>query len=365
MEGNAWKGTVQAGTPICKESEQVILTDQEGRRTGQFEAFTTTRDDLQAKEEDLTKTTYQDQNTGYLITPQPLGAGTYVLCEIRPPAGYVRTEPVAIEIYSDRITYYLDGSRDNRVAAAIYEDQTGDVSTVDMARIYVGNTPVRLEVSKIKDSEQKVTYKTDTRLEGTELELKQKYGIENLELAYKNGTYSGYGWYKGTLEYLESRKAAGEAAEPIYIDGVFAGYGLISRPLDTADDNNRYVAGAQMTLYDAIEIKENGDSGDYGYDGVKVERDRNNNVQSIQVLTGYSGTTIEFIRKEDEKGSLNGEPGEGTWTYRTVERGDTDILFYSLGDLKVTETGANGTLYGYDRNGNRVQIKKTRNPSTC
>ena len=373
LEENSWKGTVPAGTPICKESEQVILTDQEGRRTGQYEAFTTTRDGLmpdeaghaEAKKEDLTETSYQDQNTGYLITPQPLGAGTYVLCEIKPPAGYVRTEPVAIEIYSDRITYYLDGNRDNRVAAAIYDsvprsmgqDQTGDVSAADMARIYVGNTPVRLEVSKIKDSAQTVTYKTNTRLEGTELELKQKYGTENLEFSYKNGTYLGYAWYKGTLEYLESRKAAGEDAEPVYVDGVFAGYGLISRTLDTADHNNRYVAGAQMTLYDAIEVKGNGDSGDVGYDGVEVMRDRNNNVQSIKVLKGFAGTSIEFIREEDEEGSLNGEPGEGTWTYRTIERGDTDILFYSLGELRVTETGADGKLYGYDRNGNKVLVK--------
>jgi hypothetical protein len=359
MEGNVWKGTVPAGTPICKESEQVILTDQEGRRTGQFETLTTTRDGLQAQEEDLTKTSYQDQNTGYLITPQPLGAGTYVLCEIKPPAGYVRTEPVAIEIYSDKTTYYLDGNRDSRVAAAIYEDRTGEglQGVTDTARIFIGNTPVRLEVSKIKDSAQTVTYKTDTRLEGTELELKQKYGTENLEFAYKSGSYLGYAWYKGTLEYLESRKAAGEDAEPVYVDGVFAGYGLISRPLDTADDNNRYVAGAQMALYDAIEIKESGDSGDYGYDGVEVVRDRNNNVQSIQVLKGYSGTSIEFIREEDEEGSLNGEPGEGTWAYRTIERGNTDILFYSLGELKITETGADGKLYGYDRNGNRVQVK--------
>lgn len=359
QEGNTWRGTVPAGTPICKESEQVILTDQEGRRTGQFEAFTTTRDGLQAQEENPAGVSYQDQNVGYLTTPQPLGAGTYVLCEVRPPAGYVRTKPVAIEIYSNRTTYYLEGNRDNRVAAAIYEDKIGDdpQGITNTARIYIGNTPVRLEVSKIKDTENTVTYKTNTRLEGTELELKQKHGTENLEFAYKNGTFLGYAWYKGTLEYLESRKAAGEDAEPVYVDGVFAGYGLISRPLDTADDNNRYVAGAQMALYDAIEVKESGDSGDCGYDGVEVVRDRNNNVQSIQVLKGYSGTSIEFIRKEDEKGSLNGEPGEGTWTYRTVERGDTDILFYSLGDLKVTETGANGKLYGYDRNGNRVQIK--------
>ncbi len=367
LEGNVWKGTVPAGTPICKESEQVILTDQEGRRTGQFEVFTTTRDGLlpdeaghaEAKEEDLRETSYQDQNTGYLITPQPLGAGTYVLCEIKPPAGYVRTEPVAIEVYSDRTTYYLDGNRDNRVVAAIYEDKRGEgpQGITNIARIYVGNTPVRMEISKIKDSEQTITYITNTRLEGTVLELKQKHGTENLEFAYKNGTYLGYAWYKGTLEYLESRKATGEDAEPAYVDGIFAGYGLISRPLDTAGDNNRYVAGAQMTLYDAIEIKENGDSGDYGYDGVEVIRDRNNNVQSIQVLKGHAGTTIEFIREEDEEGSLNGEPGEGTWTYRTIERENTDILFYSLGELKVTETGANGKIYGYDRNGNQVQVK--------
>ncbi|ADL03061.1 SpaA isopeptide-forming pilin-related protein [Lacrimispora saccharolytica] len=359
LEGNAWKGTVQAGTPICKESEQVILTDQEGRRTGQFEAFTITRDGLQAQKENPVSLSYQDQNVGYLTTPQPLGAGTYVLCEVKPPAGYVRTKPVAIEIYSDQTTYYLEGNRDNRVAAAIYEDKTGEgpEEITNTARIYIGNTPVRLEVSKIKDTENTVTYKTNTRLEGTELELKQKYGSENLEFAYKNGTFLGYAWYKGTLEYLESRKATGEDAEPVYVDGVFAGYGLISRPLDTVDDNNRYVAGAQMTLYDAIEIKENGDSGDYGYDGVEVNRDRNNNFQSIKVLKGQAGSTVEFIREEDPEGSLAGETGEGTWTYKTIDREDTDILFYSLGNLKVREIGTDGKLYGYDREGNKVQVK--------
>lgn len=359
--GTLFSGIVPEGTPVCKESEQVVLTDDKGNRTGQFEAFTTTRDGLQAQEEDQTKTSYQDQNTGYLMTPQPLGAGTYVLCEVKPPAGYVRTKPVAIEIYSDKTTYYLDGNRDSRVTAAVY-DEPGAASPAspdmeDTVRIYIGNTPVRLEVSKIKDTGNTVTYRTDTRLTGTELELKQKYGAENLEYAYKNGTYLGYAWYKGTLEYLESRKAAGEDVNPVYVDGVFAGYGLISRPLDTADDNNRYVAGAQMALFDAIEIKENGDSGDYGYDGVGVARDRNNNVQSMKVKKGYAGTTVEFIREEDEAGSLAGEGGAGTWTYRTIEREDTDILYYSLGDLKVMEIGADGKLYGYDRNGNKVQVK--------
>jgi hypothetical protein len=349
-----WTGIVPAGTPICEEAKQVILSDQEGRRTGQFEAFTNTRDGLQAKEEDSTSTENQDQNTGYLVTPEPLGAGTYVLCEVKPPSGYVRTKPVAIEIYSDQTTYYLDGNRDERVAAAIYENK--DLKE-DTARIYVGNTPIRLEVSKIKDSAKTVTYQTETRVEGTELELKQRHGIENLEFGYKNGTYLGYGWFKGTLEALQARKEDGEDVEPVYFNGVFAGYGLVSRPLDTADDNNRYAAGAKMALYDAIEIKENGDSGDYGYDGVEVIRDRNNNIQSMKVKKGYAGNTVEFINKQDQEGSLSGETGEGTWTYQTIDREDTDILFYSLAGLTVTETRADGAVYGYDRNSNKVSVK--------
>ena len=358
QSGESYSGLVPAGSPVCEEGEQVVLSDEQGRRTGQFEAFTTTRDGVQAREGDLTSTSYQDQNTGYLITPQPLGAGTYVLCEIKPPAGYVRSKPVAIEIYSDQITYYLDGNRDSRVAAAIYEDnnQTG-ANVEDTARIYIGNTPVRLEVSKIKDSNHTVTYKTDTRLEGTELELKQKYVTENLEFAYKNGTYLGYAWYKGTIETLQSRKDAGEDINLVYVDGVFAGYGLIERTLDTNDDQNRYVSGAKMALYDAITISESGDSGDYGYNGVEVARDRNNNVQSIKVLKGYAGATVEFLKKQDPKGSLSGETGDGTWTYETIDRDDTDILYYSLGNLTATETGTDGKLYGYDRNGNKVLVK--------
>lgn len=331
-----------------------------------FGIIKTTRDGAQAREEDLTNTSYQDQNTGYLVTPQPLGAGTYVLCEIKPPAGYVRSKPVAIEIYSDQTTYYLYGNRDSRVAAAIYEDKNHAGTKVEnTTRIYIGNTPVRLEVSKIKDSDHTVTYKTDTRLEGTELALKQKYGTENLEFAYKNGTFLGYAWYKGTIEYLQSRKDAGEDVNLIYVDGVFAGYGLIQRTLGTDDDQNRYVSGAKMALYDAITISESGDSGDYGYNGVKVARDRNNNVQSIKVLKGYAGTTVEFLRKDsvprpigqDPDGSLAGETGNGTWTYVTIDRDNTDILYYSLANLTATETGTDGKLYSYDRNGNKVLVK--------
>lgn len=41
QSGKSYSGLVPAGSPVCEEGEQVILSDEEGRRTGQFETFTT------------------------------------------------------------------------------------------------------------------------------------------------------------------------------------------------------------------------------------------------------------------------------------------------------------------------------------
>lgn len=368
-KGKLWTGVVPEGTPICNEAEQIVMTDDKGRQTGRFEAFSTTRDGLQAEEEGGKEggkeggaSSFQAQNAGYLITPKPLGAGTYVLCEVKPPAGYVRTRPIAMEVYSDKISYYLDGDRDKRVIAAIYKDgkekmRVGADSTMDTARIYVGNAPIRLEVSKIKTEEETVTYQTATRVEGTEAELNEKHGRENLEFAYENGRYLGYAWPKGTLEYLESRRAAGEKAEPVYQNGIFAGYGLVTRRLDSADEENRYVVGAGMTLYDGIEVRANGDGGDFGYDGVEVRRDGNNNVISMKVLEGYGGSGVEFVNKDDVEGSLTEAVGAGNWAYQTIDRKAADIRYYCLGGLEVLKTGTDGRIYGYDRDGKRVLAK--------
>ena len=110
-------GIAPAGTPICREQEQVVLTDAYGNKTGQFEAFTTVRDG------ELGEGVTGGQTVGYLETPQPLGAGCYVLCEIKAPAGYARSRPVAVEIYSDEAAYYLDGNPDQRVRAAVYHER--------------------------------------------------------------------------------------------------------------------------------------------------------------------------------------------------------------------------------------------------
>lgn len=363
-----WYGTVPEGTPVCKESEQIVLFDTEGNKTGEFHAFSTMRDGTMRAELAHGEIT-ADQNTGYLLLPQPVGAGVYVLAEIKPPSGYVRSKPVAVEIYSDRVTYYLDGNRDDRVAAAIYEDgvppASGKRSAGDQARIYVGNTPVRLEVSKKKTDDKTVTYRVSGRVEGSITELEGRYGLENLELAYNaSGTYLGYGWHKGTAETLAARKASGEAVDIIYENGVFSGFADITRSLPTADDANRYVAGAVLTLYDAIPVNRNGDSQDYAYDGIVVERDRNSNVTRMYVKQGYAGSKTEFVRKTDTAEDMGtdidtatGSGGQdGIWTYQTVRRPDTDILYYDLGNLSVLSRDNSGNLWSYDKEGKPVRI---------
>ena len=178
-------------------------------------------------------------------------------------------------------------------------------------------------------------------------ELSGKYGLQNLDLAFNSsGAYLGYGWFKGTLEYLESRKNAGEAVELVYNEQqVFSGYGYVTKELETAKDENRYVPGAVMALYEAIELLPSGDSGDFSFEGAEVTRDRNGNVSSIILKEGYAGEKTELVKKED-----------GTWTYETVYRGDTPVLFYDVGGLKVIEENGDGSLSGYDENGKTMRI---------
>lgn len=196
--------------------------------------------------------------------------------------------------------------------------------------------------------------KVSGRVEGTISELRAQYGLENLDLAYDHaGIYQGFGWKKGTLEILEERKHAGERVELVYENGVFQGYGYVTKRLETADHENPYVTGAKLALYDAIRVETTGDSEDYAFEGVEVTRDRNGNVTDIVVKEGYAGEKQEFSR---EPGSENDTRGEGIWKLRTVKRPDTPVLLYDLGNLDVITKGKDGTLYGYDREGRRQKI---------
>ena len=291
----------------------------------------------------------------------------------------------------------------------------------DTARVYVNNTPLRLEVSKLKtkvgqhegiapmdnpaQEENTITYQLSGRVEGSESQLIQKYGSDNIELAYAgNGTYLGYGWKRGTLEYLryreENRDSFGDSyVELVYNEyGVFSGYAYVTKSLETADDINRYVAGATMTLYDAIEIFRLPDyTKDDRFAGVTVTRNTNGDVTGVYVNKGYAGTKIEYVREETDESKITednnqvkrddnysyqdeiNEKGEATWIAKTVQREDTPILYYSLSDLRITSNDIyysntsqnnqeidkifgnerpdkNHNLYGFDKKGNVINI---------
>ena len=377
--GTLYSGVVKAGTPICKEENKIILSDAEGNDVGQFEAFSTIGDILM-KDEDINKAPgeYRRQAAGYLETPQPLGAGVYVLCEV-PPKGYVRTAPIAIEIYSDGVTYYKEGKKDQRVRAAIYEKPadgirgSGNQPKEDTAQIYVENTPIKLQVEKRKETGE-VTFRIGERVDGSLTEIG---GNPQLEYAYLNGVYLGYAYPKGTLERLQALKEAGEQVEIVYEEGHFAGYGYVTRTRDTDDDANPYVAGATMTLFDAIELIPSGDTEDHAYEGLTVKRGNTGTVLEMFVRKGYAGQKTELVKERDENGEEIledyvvgiGEDGipiteKGyVWKEGTVERPDMDILFYDLSSLSLTWTeriDGRDILYGWNKDHEKIPVAQVQ-----
>ena len=231
-EDELFSGVVAAGTPICEEKDQIVLRDQS--------AYATVRNGQMQKEysdgaEDHMKT--GQQTVGYAELPDVLGAGVYVIAEMKAPAGYVRCRPIVVEIYSDKVTYYQEGDRERRIYGAVYGSNV---------RIYVENAPIQLEVKKWSDSEE-----------------------------------------------------------------------------------HPYVKGAEMALYDAIEITPTGDAEDYSYEGVTILRNGMGNVTRMYVKQGYAGSKIVYgLRPDGEK---------ETWDAEEVERPDTDILYYDLAGLRLTE----------------------------
>lgn len=339
--GTLCYGTVPEGTPVCREKDCIVFRDEEGIQTGTFYALSTAYD---SSDRDIL------QMTGYLETPEPVEAGVYVLAELKAPEGYVKSLPVPVEVYSDAVTYYPDGSMEKK-SAVLYGYRPKPVGNetedkIDTARIYVNDTATSLEVSKKKTSDSYRGMKVSGRVEGSVTALGAAYGLENLELAYNSmGTYQGFGWKKGTLEYLESRKASGERVELVYENGIFQGYGYVTRTLETAEDENRYAAGAKLALFEAIEVRPSGDDQDYALEGVEIKRDRNGNVLDVIVKEGYAGEVLRLLRTE-----------KGEWTLKQVKRKDTSVLFYALDGLKVLEKEPDGTIYGYGKDGGKMRI---------
>ena len=77
----------------------------------------------------------QNQNVGHVKLPSKLGAGAYVIVEIKTPLGYNRSKPTAFEIYSDGISYYNNGDMTQKVKATTYRKndiKNSDISTINL-----------------------------------------------------------------------------------------------------------------------------------------------------------------------------------------------------------------------------------------
>lgn len=91
--------------------------------------------------------------------------------------------------------------------------------------MYIENAPIQLKIEKKKNQGTYVTYKVNGRIDGSLTEIG---GNPAYEYAYSQGRYLGYGWKKGTLEYLKQQKDAGAKVELVYHGGIFAGYGYVT-----------------------------------------------------------------------------------------------------------------------------------------
>ena len=378
--GTLYSGMVKAQTPVCREEDRIIMKDEAGNETGQFAACSTLHE-INMKQEDTNRAPneYRLHAAGYLTTPEPLGAGVYVLAEI-PPRGYIRTAPIAVEIYSDQVSYYKEGKRDNRVHAAIYENESqisaegGEVAlgNMDSAQIYVENIPIKLKVEKLK-KKGTVTFQIGERIDGSLTEIG---GNPDLQYAYDdNGIYLGYAYPKGTLERLAALKKAGEQVKLVYDGTHFAGYGFVTKDRDTNDDENPYTAGARMTLFDAVELKPSGDTEDFSYEGLEIQRSVNGNVKNMIVKQGYAGKKIELLKEKDADGReilidyVTGFDADGTpvkekgyvWKEGTVERPDTEILYYDLDNLSLTwneNIDGRKKLFGWNQFHQKVSVEQ-------
>ncbi|RKJ07741.1 hypothetical protein D7X65_27145, partial [bacterium D16-56] len=79
-----YSGIVPKGTLVCIESERISLYDGFGDRTGQMTVWTTRADSKMDDPETQSRLEYGGQNVGYFKTSQPIGAGVYVLAELKP-----------------------------------------------------------------------------------------------------------------------------------------------------------------------------------------------------------------------------------------------------------------------------------------
>lgn len=322
IEGNGSAGVTGTGkilwnpdgTPVYNEKEEIVMYDATGAETGIFRAYTTIRDVV-------TENGVSQELTGYIETYQPLGAGVYVLVEVEAPKGYLKSKPIAFEVYSDQVTYYENGGQETRIQAKQYQYMvplsTGKPpARIEVSQIPVRNTPTHIEIHKVEGGEETLSY----TVRGDQKQLEARGDVNIVK--HESGDYAGYG--ETSRQFHKFSKTAKEDGTAVY---------------------DIYVGGAQLSLYEGIELEPLDDG---GYKGVSVISDsRQKTVRIINTNTGTHGAIART-------GQTDNGPVLNIWDYVTPDNSSVELFFYDLEQDPVQWDEDEKVLYGLDDRGNRI-----------
>lgn len=349
------------GIPLYDERQRISQVDEKGTERGIFRSFTTLREVLiDGKLEKIP--------VGYIETPQPLGAGTYVLVEVQAPEGYVKSRPVAFEIYGDQVSYYQekiqrDGTMDGyeRKTAARYEyaiPVTGDgnkTSYETVSQIPVNDHPSKMQIRKVEDGDSYVGNENgllETDLQGIKEDsgglnekilvndagdtivyqvygrkekLEERGDVRDIHFDTEKGTWTGNvtkkmdQYSEEIIEGTEKELKAMEGVKLLYDrQGRFTGKGIRFKVT---------VSGAALALYQGliVEKDENG-----GYKGVKVEKE---DAKTVKITASETGSRRKIL----EKGKEDGSAALSIWEDEKVKNEPKDLYFYDLEQLRSEE----------------------------
>ncbi len=328
------------GVPLYDENEQVFMQDASGAEVGIFKAYSTVRDgEVMGPDGKLTT---EKQTVGYIELYQPLGAGAYVLVEIEAPEGYVRSKPIAFIVYSDKVEYYEDGDPQKKKEAVRYQyvrpvGADGKTVTEDMHQITVKDAPTRIEIHKVEDGAQTITYRVD----GDEAQLKARGDVELQYLP--NGEFAGFGFVTRNVPDWSKEEISGTEAELLAMGNVRLIYDEDGRFTGRGFRYRNYVGNATLTLYEGLEVKK---TGEHEYEGVTVMQNLFDSVVGIRAEKTGTDADIRKIGKDSA--------GRDLWDITEEAEPAADLWYYDL-EYDPTELDEEtGILYGLDDWGNRI-----------
>lgn len=372
------------GIPQYDESQLIRQEDQEGNETGIFKAYSTIREiviDGQVKKVPV----------GYIETYKPLGAGAYVLVEIQAPGGYVKSRPVAFEVYADSVSFYrekrnTDGTTDGweEDTAVKYQyaipvaGSTNKVRTRTVSRIKVEDYPSRMEIHKVEDGDslvgnQNILQKTDAqgmaetsggfeenvtvndagdrlayKVSGRKEKLEERGDVR--DIVYNPETMQWDGdvtkpfdeYSEHIAEGTEKALKAMPGVKPLYLpDGTFSGRGI---RFDIS------VSGAGLSLYHAMEIEK---TGEHVYKGVSATV-KDGRVTGITDTNTGTHKEIRVVGEENSPGNAmkTHKASWNVWDTVIVDNGPVNLYFYDLNQVDTREDPDTGELLVLDKKGN-------------